>query len=573
MAPLRDAFVQYISRTSYVSLCADIACACLTVYILSALSTSNNRLYPPGPPGWPIVGNAFQLPINKHWLLFDKWTQDYGDIFCISSLGETTIILGSVKAAIDLLDVRGNIYSDRPPATMAGDLVGWNLGLGYARFDPASPQPPSSKSLFPVSSNARFRELRRIFRVSIGPRACKIPDLVIMQGEERARLLGRLLAITKKDENGLDIGHVIRESTGSLILLLTYGYRVTSAHDPLVKIVEDAMLGFARASEPGAFWVDRWPILKYIPAWLPFADFRRKAKLMREDREKLYDQPFDYVKSQLRENRALASIVSAFMTSDEDDHGGKEESKIQADEELVKAAAASLYSGGAETTQSSLMSFLLAMLIYPDVLAKAQAEIDAYLGPARESYTCRMPAIEDIQELPYISALVKEVWRWNPSVPLGLAHRLTEDDTYRGYHIKKGSTVYANIWSILHDPETYPVPFEFRPERFLDEGGQLKKLEKYEDPGWIAFGFGRRICPGMFLAENSISLIIASLLYVFNIEKATDADGMALKPEVDYDGFICHPKPFRCRISPKSRSAEALILRELPVPSEDLILK
>ena len=78
MAPLRDAFVQYISRTSYVSLCADIACACLTVYILSALSTSNNRLYPPGPPGWPIVGNAFQLPINKHWLLFDKWTQDYG---------------------------------------------------------------------------------------------------------------------------------------------------------------------------------------------------------------------------------------------------------------------------------------------------------------------------------------------------------------------------------------------------------------------------------------------------------------------------------------------------------------
>ena len=72
------------------------------------------------------------------------------------------------------------------------------------------------------------------------------------------------------------------------------------------------------------------------------------------------------------------------------------------------------------------MSFLLAMLIYPDVLAKAQAEIDAYLGPARESYTCRMPAIEDIQELPYISALVKEVWRWNPSVPLGMFESISE---------------------------------------------------------------------------------------------------------------------------------------------------
>jgi len=114
--------------------------------------------------------------------------------------------------------------------------------------------------------------------------------------------------------------------------------------------------------------------------------------------------------------------------------------------------------------------------------------------------------------------------------------------------------------SILHNESVYPDPFEFRPERYLDENGKLRQLERAADPAIAAFGFGRRlvlfkihseaakadscaisfcrICPGLFLADNSIFIAIATMLYVFNISKAKDQDGVEITPAVEYDGFI-----------------------------------
>lgn len=90
-------------------------------------------------------------------------------------------------------------------------------------------------------------------------------------------------------------------STGALILRLTFGYDVADdqKEDPLVNIVETAMQGFARASEPGAFLVDTFPMLKYIPQWFPGAGFQREAAQMRHDLEELYDVPYHFVKSQM----------------------------------------------------------------------------------------------------------------------------------------------------------------------------------------------------------------------------------------------------------------------------------
>jgi len=111
----------------------------------------------------------------------------------------------------------------------------------------------------------------------------------------------------------------------------------------------------------------------------------------------------------------------------------------------------------------------------------------------------------------------------------------------------------------LHDESVYPDPFEFRPERYLDEDGKLRQLEKTEDPATAVFGFGRRICPGLFLADNSIFLAIATMLYVFNISKAKDLHGAEITPAVEYDGFISHPRPFTCSIQPRSPQLKAFV--------------
>ncbi|KAJ7484409.1 cytochrome P450 [Mycena latifolia] len=507
-----------------------IAVLCLSVLFIRLARRNRRNVYPPGPPGLPVMGNALQIPQDRQWLKWAEWKEKYGDVIRISILGTPVIILSSMQAATDLLENRGNIYSDRPTATMAGELVGWSRGLGYAQ----------------ASHNPRFRELRRLFHQFMGPRACADATLLRIQERENKSLLLKLLS----DPNNFDT-HA-RECTSSLILVLAYGYP-SDAGDPLglVKIAQDAMEGFAVASEPGRWWVDSFPALKYLPAWLPGASFQRAAQRMRTDLNKLFDIPYQFVKKEISSGRPHPSFLLSYL----EEKNGQETAE---EEELVQAFATALYSGGAETTPSALTSFILAMALNSEVQDSAQAEIDALLAPsnpAEGSIPTRLPIFEDRDQLPYITAVVKEVWRWNPSVPLGLPHVVTQDDVYRGYAIEKGSIIWANVWAILHDEEIFPEPFKFRPDRYLtdDRAGSTVAA---------AFGFGRRICPGMHIAENSVFIAIATMLCVFRISKAVDEHGKDIEPVVEYDGFISHPRAFKCKIELRAKAFEALINTE-----------
>lgn len=191
--------------------------------------------------------------------------------------------------------------------------------------------------------------------------------------------------------------------------------------------------------------------------------------------------------------------------------------------------------------------FALAMVLHPKVQATAQAELDAVIGMDR------LPVFEDRDRLPYVNALCKEVHRWHPGVPLGLPHRVTQDDIYGDYFIPGGSVVIANAWTILHDEKLYgPRPEEFDPERFLKPG------VKEPTP---TFGFGRRICPGRHMADNSIFIAVASSLKVFDFSLARDMDGNEIPVEVSCtSGTVMRPETFQCSIKSRSTSAEKLIL-------------
>ncbi|KAF9652600.1 cytochrome P450 [Thelephora ganbajun] len=325
----------------------------------------------------------------------------------------------------------------------------------------------------------------------------------------------------------------------------------------MVKIAEQAMEGFALASEPSAFMVDNFPFLKHMPEWLPGGGFKKKAREMFEDRERLYEVPFKFVREQIESQLArrcfllLTPVIGkgqglrSFVSASLETRGDPER------EELIKAAAASLYSGGIDTTPSSLSAFVLAMALHPHVQARAQAELNKVLGLSFE----RLPCFADRPKMPYINAVVREILRWNPAVPLGLAHRLASDDSYRGYFLPEGLVVWANIWTMTRDQGLYPSPDIFDPERFLDDEGNLGSSGTDNIP----FGFGRRICPGLYFAENSIWIAVATILYCFEIKKTKDANGVEIEPVVDFDGFVSHPKPFKCDIKPRLEAAKALL--------------
>ncbi|EKM56470.1 uncharacterized protein PHACADRAFT_253611 [Phanerochaete carnosa HHB-10118-sp] len=426
------------------------------------------------------------------------------------------IVLNSAKHAVELLDKRSNIYSDRPVLMMGGEIVGWKYTLVLTPY------------------GRRFREYRRFIAKLIGGPAQMQTHLPLEEYETR-RFLKRILNDPER------VSDHIRKTVGCIILKLSYGYEVQEGHDHLIELVDTATEQFSMATSPGAFLVDVFPLLRYVPAWVPGAGFQKKAQEWKRTIKRMADEPCEFVKKRMDEDANIPNYTSELLQNE----------TLEGDKEFnIKWSAASLYSGGADTTVSAVYSFFLAMTLYPHVAKRAQAEIDSVVGGDR------LPNFEDRPNLPYVEALVKEVFRWNPVAPLGAPHRLTEDDTYEGYFIPKGSIVIANIWKFLHNPSTYVDPFVFDPTRFLPEDGRIPAPDSRD----YCFGFGRRICPGLNLADASVFLSCVMVLATFDITKTVE-NGRVIEPEVEYtSGTISHPKPFKCTIKPRSTKAEALIL-------------
>jgi len=343
------------------------------------------------------------------------------------------------------------------------------------------------------------------------------------------------------------VGH-LRHMAAKIVVNFTYGYEIQPVNDPLVKFIESNLVAFFKATRPGAYLVDSFPILKYIPAWFPGAGFKKEAKEVRARVNQTRDVPFRDVKQQLRAGKARPSFVANSLSA----LGIDDESNEDVD--AVKRVAVGIMGGGVDTTSSTLSCFILAMALYPDVRKKAQAELDSVVGQGR------LPVFGDRPALPYVNAILKETLRWFPVAPIALPHAAVAEDIYEGYRIPAGSTVIANSWSILHDPEMYHNPTVFRPERFLP--GKHGKIEERDPYTTGCFGYGRRVCAGKNLADATLWLTMASLLSAFDISDAVNADGKKIDPSHALEpagGAICCPKPFSCTIKPRSKEIETLI--------------
>ncbi|KAG0699878.1 cytochrome P450 [Suillus ampliporus] len=511
----------------------EICLASVGVYLVKrAFTKKNPARYPPGPPGWPLIGNVTDMPHIKPWLTFAEWGKKYGDISHIEILGQHIIVLNYVRTAMDMLDKKSSVYSDRPVFPMGGELVGLKHALG----------------LLPYGDH--FRRYRKHLHRAIGSRAA-LHIYNQIEEVETHRFLKRVLA--KPDQL---LAHV-RHTAGAIILRISHGYEVKENDDPFVDLADRAINIFSQSIAPGAFMVDIVPSLAVVPEWFPGTGFKRIAREWHEVIEEWIAAPYQYVKDQMAAGIAHKSFASNML----------EGRTLSAEEEhIVKWSAASLYGGGADTTVSAIYSFSLAMALFPDVQKKAQAEIDAVVGPDR------LPSFADRDSLPYTEALAKEVLRWNAVSPTGVPHRVTEDDIHDGYYIPKGSLIIPNIWFMLNDPRTYTNPSQFNPERFLAKDGK----EPETDPRTICFGFApAQVSPtqkasmkktiltslsfaGLHIADVSVWISAVMSLAVFDISKVIE-NGVEITPELDHSsGTISHPKPFKCCI--KARSAKALEL-------------
>lgn len=342
------------------------------------------------------------------------------------------------------------------------------------------------------------------------------------------------------------------------MLRITYGYLIEPHKpDPLVGLIEGMMDNWGQAVVPMTWLVDILPFLKHLPAGFPGASFQRTAERWKEVTRMTIEIPYTFVLKQMA-NGARKSSYVASLVEHYSNISGKEQKLNKYDENAIKDSAAIIYGGGTDTTVSTMSSFLLAMIMFPDVQRRAQSEIDTVVGVGR------LPNAEDREQLPYLAALVKEALRWLPVVPVATTHVAQEELTYSGYRIPKGAYLLSGIWSCMHDPDTYPNPSVFDPERFLEPRNE-------PDPADHVFGYGRRICPGRHLADDNLFLTLSRLLATFDIGKAVDGQGKEIDVKIEATpGLITRPVSFPYSIKPRStRHAELIRSSEIDYPWEE----
>ncbi|KAG2147440.1 cytochrome P450 [Suillus bovinus] len=472
---------------------------------------------PPGPCPKFFTGNVHQLPKKEPWLVYAKWAETYGPIFSFRVPNRQFIVLSSLQSATELLDSRATIYSDRPKIWMQKELAKRTLTpFGISFIHPY------------------FKMYRTTLKASLSPRT--IQSYQSLQTEQSRVLLD---ALHKNPEH---FAQHIKRNAAAVVLNLAYGWKVTENNDHFISILQESMALSAILAEPGRWLVEAIPSLRFLPSWFPGAGFKRVARDIGQNLTRLETIPFNWAKQQIQSGNYTHSFVSEQLLPED----GSTVSAQQ--EEITKWCSQGIYGGGLDTTSSTLTSFILAMVLYPDVQKRAQAEIDAIVGQDRFS------AFEDREKLPYIGALMQELLRWAPVAPQGIPHHAMKEDVYEGYRIPKGTTVIANILSMSRDKTMYPDPLEFRPERFLGPSPQL-------DPRKFIFGFGRRRCPGSHFAEASLYINISCILAAFTIGMPLDARGKEITPPVEFEnsGPLWFPKPFKCRFIPRNKDLLATL--------------
>lgn len=492
---------------------------------------------PPGPPSDLLWGHLRIIPKEQPERQFVQWGKEYAsDILYFNVLSRPMIVLNSVESAHELLDKKGANYADRPRFVLF-EVMGWGVTLTFLRWSP------------------QFRLHRKLLQQSFTPSACK-PYRPIQQGEARRAVK----AILQKPH---DWEILLRQFSTAVVLRIGFGIEIQEENDPYVQMAIDVEEATGQGGVPGASIVDFFPVFRHLPsvvekvssAFQPLAHARRTKPSIQH----LHDAPWDATEPSIRsgETTQPSFMLTHFGKYLSNEKAGKANEVTIAD---LKGAAGAISIAGGNTTWSTVIVCVLNLMRYPHIQMKAKQEIDSVVGTNSEENgdITRLPDFDDRPQLKYLEYVIQEATRWAPLSPLGVPHASLEDDTFKGYHIPKGSVVFANAWAMSRDERHYSSPNDFDPDRFIpqSEGGRGEPLP--EGP----FGFGRRVCPGQHLALAGVCIVLSTLLATMDLGCPVDEKGQVIEPQVTFsNGLSGVPDSFPCIMKPRSPRAKELLQR------------
>ncbi|PVF96174.1 cytochrome P450 [Serendipita vermifera] len=459
---------------------------------------------PPGPKREHFIGNLRNFPERKWQETFTKWKSRFGDIIYVDVMGTPMLILNSLEAAQDLLEKRGDIYSSRPYTIMMNKLMYYDWWMILA--------PPGHA----------HTEQRKVLQKVMGPKA--VPTYDVFVQDQSVKLVEELSGFSG------DPLPRITKSIGSVIFRISYGNKMFEEHGEELTLANKKRAELSAWTYPRVWLVNFLPFLQYVPSWFPGATFRRIGLESTRLSSKVRFWIFELIEKDVASGIADESVAAQFIS----DH--------ETPREHLRDALAVLYGGGLETTSNAINNLLYMLMLHPNIQRRVQDELDEQVGDGR------LPTMKDIKKMTYFNATWNESLRFNVVTPLGVPHVNTEPDVYKGYYIPKGCTIYANLGYILRDPKIWGDDADtYNPDRFLPECNP--RAAELPDISMIPFGFGKRICPGRYLAERTALLFTASILSAYDI---LPADGRKNVAPLEFtEGMIVRLVGFQCRFVPR----------------------
>jgi len=437
---------------------------------------SYSRL-PPGPPGWPIVGNLFQLGNKPNEALFHLATK-YGPLMCVSLGMKTAVVVSSPAMAKEVFKTHDHVLSGRTITQSAQCLSHYKSSIIWAQY------------------GSHWRMLRRISNTNLFS-VKRLESLQHLRREQVIRTIQQILLESKKGKS-VNIGDTMVHSAVNLLGNMTFGKDMLDPHSPAFQEFKDSISQFSEnEGAPN--------VADYIP-FLQWLDPQGVARNTRICLRKVYDIFDKFIEDRLTTRGKTLNgsdgpedLLDALL-----DMRSHEFTLTD-----IRGYLADIFEAGSDTTAKTMEWAMAELICNPEKMKRAQAELDEVVGRNRRVEE------SDTDRLPYLRAVVKEVFRLHPVAPLLVPHRADSSFEIGRFVIPKDTQVIVNMWAIGRDPAIWNEPSKFVPERFLDN-----KMSSVDYRGQhfelIPFGAGRRMCVGLPLASRMVHLVLASLIHSFD---------------------------------------------------------
>ncbi|XP_063771259.1 cytochrome P450 2C5-like [Pseudophryne corroboree] len=460
--------------------------------------------FPPGPTPLPIIGNIHIMNMKKPYETLHQLSEKYGSVYSVQLGEEKMVILTGYETVKDALVNHADEFSARPKVQLFDELFGGH-GVIFA-------------------NNESWKVMRRFTLSTLRDFGMGKETIENRISEESDCLVEKIKSYKGKPfENTM----IINAAVANIIVSILLNHRFDYEDPTLLKLMNIINENTKLAGSPMAQLYNTFPS---VMSWFP--GVQKTLAKNQDELRKFVKETFTAQKKQLDVNDQR-NLIDRFLVKQQEEKPSPE--LFFTNKNLI-GLVNDLFGAGVETTSTTLRWGLLLMMKYPEIQRKVQNEIDKVIGTSA-------PQAAHRKEMPYTDAVIHEIQRYGNIVPTNLPHATTQDVTFRGYFIPKGTQVIPLLTSVLYDKDYFKKPKEFYPEHFLDAGGNFVKNEAF-----MPFSAGKRSCAGENLAKMELFMFFVKLLQNFTIQAPPGAS-LDLTPAVS---FTCCPMSYMMCAVPRT---------------------